>query len=130
VDGERDVETLPEQLSPSDTGDCEFVRICVEGHSQAVTEYELEQKGLTEGNCTPPLIPPVTPPAPPTVTTPPAPVQQVAAAVSQVLPAALPATGMGPGETSSSSLGWGAAAVAVLLGVGGLTALMARRQES
>jgi hypothetical protein len=76
------------------------------------------------------LIPPVTPPAPPTVTTPPAPVQQVAAAVSQVLPAALPATGMGPDESTSSSLGWGAAAVAVLLGVGGLTALMARRQES
>jgi hypothetical protein len=56
-------------------------------------------------------------------------VQQVAAAVSQVLPAALPSTGMGPDE-SSSSFSWGAAVAVALLSLGGLTALMARRQES
>jgi hypothetical protein len=44
-------------------------------------------------------------------------------------PAALPATGMGPGETSSS-FSWGAALSVVLLGVAGVTASLARRLES
>jgi hypothetical protein len=52
-----------------------------------------------------------------------------AAAAAAQQPAALPATGMGPGETSSS-FSWGAALSVVLLGVAGVTALAARRQES
>lgn len=58
----------------------------------------------------------------------PPPVAQVAG-VQQVLPAALPAAGFGPGD--GSSFGWLPAALAVsLLGIGGMTALMARRQKS
>jgi hypothetical protein len=123
-------ENAPQGVTIPGTGDCDPIRVCVDGQNFVVTEFEQQEGDLQTGDCIPYEPPPTPPTTPPTVTTPPAPVQQVAAAVSQVLPTALPATGMGPDETSSSSLGWGAAAVAVLLGVGGLTALMARRQES
>jgi hypothetical protein len=112
------------------TGDCDPIRVCVDGQNYSVTEFEQQKGNLQTGGCIPyePPTPPTPPTTPPTVTTPPAPVQQVAAAVSEVLPARLPSAGMGPDETSSS-FSWGAAAAVVLLGLGGMTALMARRQE-
>jgi hypothetical protein len=122
--------TVPEHDAPSGTGDCDPIRVCVDGQNYSVTEFEQQKGNLQTGDCIPyePPTPPTPPTTPPTVTTPPAPVQQVAAAVSEVLPARLPSAGMGPDETSSS-FSWGAAAAVVLLGLGGMTALMARRQE-
>lgn len=114
-----------------DTGDCDFVRVCVEGHNIGVTEFEQQEKDLQTGPCEPGVTPPTAPPPTTTITTttlpPAAPVEQVAEA--EVLPAALPSTGMGPGETSAS-FGWGAAAAMVLLGLGSVTALLARRPVS
>jgi hypothetical protein len=124
VDGQH--VTVP-QASETDTGDCDPIRVCVDGQNFLVTEHEQAEKDLDTGDCPGYETPRTPPPTPPTVTTPP--VQQVAAAVSQVLPAALPSTGMGPDE-SSSSFSWGAAVAVALLSLGGLTALMARRQES
>ena len=112
----------------SGTGDCDPIRVCVDGQNFLVTEFEQQESGLATGDCIPYEPPPV-PPTPPTITTPPAPVQQVAAAVSEVLPARLPSTGMGPGE-NSSSFSWAAAVAATLLALGGMTALVARRKES
>jgi hypothetical protein len=110
------------------TGDCDPIRVCVDGQNFLVTEFEQQESGLATGDCIP-FEPPPPPSTPPTITTPPAPVQQVAAAVSEVLPARLPSTGMGPGE-NSSSFSWAAAAAATLLALGGMTALVARRKES
>jgi hypothetical protein len=113
----------------ADTGDCDPVRVCVDGQNFVVTEFEQQEGDLQVGDC----IPFEETPPPPTTTTitttttlpPAAPVEPEA----EVLPAALPATGMGPGETSSG-FSWGAAAAVVLLGLGGGTALLARRRVS
>jgi hypothetical protein len=113
----------------ADTGDCDPVRVCVDGQNFLVTEFEQAEEDLDTGDCpgfeeTPP--PPTTTTITTTTTLPPAaPVEPAA----EVLPAALPATGMGPGETSSG-FSWGAAAAVVLLGLGGGTALLARRRVS
>jgi len=126
VDGDQGVDAL--SFRNPETGDCDPIRVCVDGQNFLVTEFEQQESGLATGDCIPYEPPPV-PPTPPTITTPPAPVQQVAAAVSEVLPARLPSTGMGPGE-NSSSFSWAAAVTATLLALGGMTALVARRKES
>jgi hypothetical protein len=57
------------------------------------------------------------------------PVSEVSPAVAAVLPAALPAAGQGPGN--SGSYGWLPACIGLaMIGMGGVTALMARRQRS
>ena len=123
VDGQHVV--VPEG-SETDTGDCDPVRICDNGSNYVVTEFEQEERNLPTGDCTP-YEPPKTPPpsTPPTVTPPP--VQQVAAAVSEVLPARLPAAGMGPAEKSGFGIDWTVALAVTLLALGGLTAVGARR---
>jgi hypothetical protein len=129
VDGSRGVDAL--SFRNPDTGDCDPVRVCVDGQNFTVTEFEQQEGDLQTGDCvpfeeTPP--PPTTTITTTTTTLPPAaPVEQVAEA--EVLPAALPSTGMGPGETSAS-FNWGAATAAGLLGLGVATALLARRRVS
>jgi hypothetical protein len=127
-DGERGVERPVNEAV--DTGDCDFVRVCIEGHSQAVTEFDLEEQSLEEGTCEPPLIPPAPPVTPPVTTT--APALPPAAPVepeAEVLPVALPATGMGRGE-ASGGIRWDAAAAGLLLGIGGAAIVLARHRTA
>ncbi len=130
VDGVIVGETLPEGQTVTGTDDCGPVKVCVQGDLEVFTEFEVNEDNI-EGDGTCDGTPIVTNnfPNPGGFVTPLAPVIQVAAAVSQVLPARLPSTGMGP-DATSSSFSLGAALAVALLGLGGMTALVARRQES
>jgi hypothetical protein len=127
IDGQINAEAL--SFQDAATNDCDPVRVCVDGENFFVTEFQQQQGNLDLGDCIVIDIPPPPSTPPTTVTTPPAPVQQVAGAVAEVLPARLPSTGTGPGETSS-----GVSLVAVLaiamLSIGGVATLVARRSAS
>jgi hypothetical protein len=116
----------------TDTGDCDPIRVCVDGDLEQFTEFEVNEGDTKDdGSCGgTPIVNPNNFATIGGVVTPPAPVAQVAAAVSEVLPARLPSTDMGPTESNGSGLSWTAALAVTLLALGGLTALMTRRQES
>jgi hypothetical protein len=108
--------------------DCDPVRICVDGESMTVTEFDAEGLDGEKGSCTPSEEPP---PPPPTITEEPTPeaVEEPEEAVAEVSPAvdevvALPAAGYG--ESSTTTYAWAAVIAVALLGVGGATAVAIR----
>jgi hypothetical protein len=106
------------------TNDCDPVRLCVDGESVTVTEFDAESLDGDPGSCVP------TEPPPPTTTTPeptPEPTQEVEA-VQEEAPieevAALPSAGSG--GSGGGSAAWGIGAAALLISLGGVIAVAAR----
>lgn len=110
----------------NNTGNCDPVRMCVDGDSLTVTEFDAQSLDGEKGSCTPSEDPPVitttsTEPEP-EVPAPEQAVLAVAPAVEEV--AALPSAGYG--TTSDASTAWAALLGLALLGLGGTTLLVAR----
>jgi hypothetical protein len=115
------------EAAPTGTNDCDPVRMCVDGESVTVTEFDAASLDGDKGSCTPTEDPPtiIT-----TVTEPePTPVLQQAV-LSETPPVdevvALPAAGYG--STSGSNVAWTAMVALVLVSLGGATALATRRR--
>lgn len=122
VDGDTGVDQLSFQSTA--TNDCGPVRLCVEGKSTTVTEYDADQiDGATVGSCTP-----NEPPPPPTSTEPepqtPAPEQAVLEVSPAIEVVALPSAGQG--TMSGVSYLWAALLGLAVLGLGSTTMLLAR----
>lgn len=109
VDGDTGVEQLSFQSTASN--DCDPARICFEGESLTVTEFQANQlDGAEDGSCTPTEEPP---PPPVVQVQPPAPEEEIAEvspAVEEVV--ALPSAGYG--ETSNSDALSGVIALCLL----------------
>jgi hypothetical protein len=109
---------------------CDPVRICVDGESMTVTEFDAESLDGEKGSCTPSEEPP---PPPPTITQEPPPEEPVEEeTVSEVQPAvdeviALPAAGYG--MTQNASIAWTALLSLALTGLGGSTMLVMRLRK-
>jgi hypothetical protein len=124
--------TVRDDSETKASNNCDPVRLCIDGESATVTEYDAESllaDGATKGSCTPFEPPPET--IINTTTTEPVPVQQVEAAVSEVSPAtdevaALPSAGYG--KDSGINHIWVAVFALALAGLGSSAALMARRK--
>ena len=123
-----DILEVPVNEPPvSDTGNCEPVRICVEGESQTVSEFEAEQiEGATAGSCVPFEPPPAlsittTQPMPRTAIEPP---EEATPASEEAV--ALPAAGYGDARGADTWL----AAIGLTFAIfGAATALMARQSR-
>jgi hypothetical protein len=143
---EGEIIEVPESQAPDDTGDCDLVRVCVDGdfvtvqsgtvgthdcgfinvciggEVERISEYDAEQAGIEEGQCER-----EDPPVDPTPPTQPQPIEEVEEVVASVMPveevAALPAAGYGATE---SGLGWTALAALGLIGIGGGLILITR----
>ena len=107
IDG--DIVSVEDTEELSDTGNCDPVRLCVDGESVTLTEFEADQiDDADPGSCTPSEDPPLPGPTTPTTPGAPAPVQQVAGVVEQAAlteeVAALPSAGYG--DTDNQSLLW------------------------
>lgn len=125
VNGDTGVEQLSFQSTA--TNDCGPVRLCVDGKSQTVTQYDADQiDGATIGSCTP-----SEPPPPPTSTEPQPETIAEEEAVAEVSPAievvALPSAGQG--SAAGVSYTWAAIFGLAVVGLGGATALMARPRK-
>ena len=112
------------------TNDCDPVRLCVDGESMTVTEFDAETLDGDPGSCTPGDTPPPPPPST-TEVEPEEPVEEVQEAVAEVSPAveevvALPAAGQGIGGISYT---WIALFGLAVIGFGVATALTARQRE-
>jgi len=107
---------------------CDPVRLCVDGESITVTEFDAESLDGEKGSCTP-----SEPPPPPTLVVEPSPeptpeptaVAEVSPAVEEVV--ALPSAGYG--TTSGGSYAWAILLAVTLVGLGGVTALVARPRK-
>ena len=115
---------VDQPVNLQETNDCDPVRICLDGESMTVTEFDAEKLDAEKGSCTPGDDPP-----PPSVTEE-EPVEEVEVAVLEPAPAveevaALPAAGYGTG--SDARIAWTLVLGLALIGVGGVTVLIARR---
>jgi hypothetical protein len=126
TDGQTGVESFIDFANP--TGDCDPVRLCVDGQSMTVTEFTADTLDAEPGSC----VPSEDPPAITTTSTEPEveeePVEEVeaVAAVSPAIEevAALPAAGQG--DVGGVTYTWIAVFGLALLGLGSATALTAR----
>ena len=118
--------TVPDDTAATD--DCDPVRLCVDGESITVTEFEAAQLDGDEGSCTPGDIPP---PPPGNPENPPEPVDEVEAIVADVSPvveevAALPAAGYG--ATANGNVAWTTGLGLALISIGGIATILIMRR--
>jgi von Willebrand factor type A domain len=118
------------------TNDCGAVRLCVDGQSVTVSQFEADNlldDGATRGSCVPAEGPPPPTPIPPTPV-PPAPTQEVLAAVATPTPVAVvksvtpPSTGDGGLRDQSGTTSY--QGVAAAFGLLGLLTLVLRRGKA
>lgn len=126
IDGETGVEQFVNDVNA--TNDCDPVRLCLDGDSDTVTEFQADNdpdlEGATEGSCVPGDNPP---PPPPVVITETPPVEEEVSEVSPAVDevAALPSTGSG--GTTSGGFALMAIAALALIGIGGGVTVVARK---
>jgi hypothetical protein len=109
---------------------CDPVRLCVDGESVTVTEFDAESLDGEKGSCTPTSDPVIT-----TVSTEPAPtpVEELEQVVAEVSPAtdevvALPSAGLGD-PSGGANFGLIGLLAVTVVGFGGTTALMVRARK-
>jgi hypothetical protein len=126
VNGDTGVDQL--QFESTATGDCDPVRLCVDGESMTVTEFDAESLDGEKGSCTPGDLPPPNVPGLEEEPALEAVVEQAVAEVSPVIEVvALPSAGQG--DVGGVTYTWVAILGLAVVAFGGATALMARPRK-